>query len=71
MQPRLLGVGVGANSLAWANHHVHEASVVLEALIGAATRLLFLVGLLYLGCGTSNLTDTSEGSVDLSHVERA
>lgn len=72
---RLLGVGVGSTLLAGANDHVHEATVVLEALERTATRPLLLVQLLDLGSRTTHLTGTSQRSVHLAcsdtHNKRA
>jgi len=62
-----LAVGVGAALLAEANHHVHETTIVLEALLGTTSWILlgFLLG--NLGGLSAHLTSTSQRSVHLSH----
>ena len=62
----LLLVGVVRLLLARADNDVHKAAVVKEALVGAATGLLLLVGRLDLGGLRLDLTGTCEGTVDFA-----
>jgi hypothetical protein len=62
----LLLVGVVRLLLARADNDVHKAAVVKEALVGSATGLLLLVGLLDLGGLRLDLTGTCEGTVDFA-----
>lgn len=66
----LLLVGVVRLLLARADNDVHKAAVVKEALVGSATGLLLLVGLLDLGGLRLDLTGTCEGTVDFACDEK-
>ena len=63
--PLSLGVGVGSLLLAEAGDDVDEPAVVLDASLGTAGLLLFLLLSLDLWGLTSNLTGTGERTVNL------
>ena len=57
---------VGSLLLANTHDHVHEPTVVLQPLLGAASLLLLLLTLRDLRCLTTHLARTSERTVDLA-----
>lgn len=64
------GVGVRAATTAERRHHVHEATVILDASLCASGLLLLLLLLLHLRGLALDLTGTRQGAVHLTSQHR-